>query len=146
MAKLGIPLHGIEQKLLMDQVEQSVMEQILEKLGGANSSPVFSSKTNLKEATALSRVKLQRLHWMPIDANNLSASSLWVNVAKKPDTGRKSTDGDLEDDITVTWNNKLSPEEEDMINNDLTATLDEQEVSEVERFFGIDYSKIKEKR
>jgi hypothetical protein len=156
MAKLGIPLPNIEQKLLMDQVDLLLMEQILTKLGGSTSS-VFSCKVDLKEATALSRVKLQRLHWKPLDASHLTASSLWTSVAKDsgPAEGLRnkgdrsnsnSNSDDDDDDATVAWNNVLSPEDTDLINNDLTANLDEHELSEVEFFFGIDLSKTNPKR
>jgi hypothetical protein len=46
----------------------------------------------------------------------------------------------------VVWNNDLSPEEADMIVNDLTANLDDHELNEVEYFFGIDTSKGSKKK
>ena len=156
MAKLGIPLPNIEQKLLMNQVDPLLMEQILTKLGGATSS-VFA-KPDLKEATALSRIKLQRLHWKPLDSKHLSASSLWASIAKAPErdpsaeskiqnnnNNKKKTKNKAEPAMEG-WNGLLSPEDTDLINKDLTANLDDYELNEVEFFFGIDTSKANRKR
>ena len=103
MLKVGIPPQSIAEKMSWDGLPIDMSRRVLLEMGVEH-----HVSGTLRAATLSAKKKLLRLYWKPLNADNLSTSSLWSNS----------------------------------LDTDLNVIPDCDELSEIEKLFGVSPSKV----